>query len=51
MITAHCIQLLAFRPKPAAGTISDVVNLITLSGFLLAFGLGIGLSKGQAESW
>ena len=29
MIAAHCIQLLSFRPRPAAAAISDVVNLIT----------------------
>lgn len=51
MITAHCIQLLAFRPKPAAMAISDVVNLITFSGFLFAFGWGLGLSRGAPKSW
>ena len=44
MITAHCIQLLAFRPRPPALVISDVTNLITFSGFMFAFGLGVGLS-------
>lgn len=51
MITAHCIQLLAFRPKPAAIAISDVVNLITFSGFMFAFGWGLGLSRGAPKSW
>jgi hypothetical protein len=51
MITAHCIQLLAFRPKPAAIAISDVVNLITFSGFMFAFGWGLGLSRGARKSW
>jgi hypothetical protein len=51
MITAHCIQLLAFRPKPAAMVISDVVNLITFSGFMFAFGWGLGLSRGARKSW
>lgn len=51
MITAHCIQLLAFRPKPAAMAISDVVNLITFSGFMFAFGWGLGLSRGAPKSW
>ena len=50
MITAHCIQLLAFRPKPPALVISDVINLITFSGFMFAFGLGVGLSK-RDKSW
>jgi hypothetical protein len=51
MITAHCIQLLAFRPRPAAMAISDVVNLITFSGFMFAFGWGLGLSRGMPKSW
>ena len=51
MIIAHCIQLLAFRPKPAAMAISDVVNLITFSGFMFAFGWGLGLSRGAPKSW
>lgn len=51
MITAHCIQLLAFRPKPAAMAISDVVNLITFSGFLFAFGWGLGLSRDAPKTW
>ncbi|HZY68063.1 MAG TPA: hypothetical protein VFE52_05720, partial [Devosia sp.] len=51
MITAHCIQLLSFRPKPAAIVISDVVNLITFSGFMFAFGWGLGLSRGAPKGW
>lgn len=51
MITAHCIQLLAFRPRPAAMVISDVVNLITFSGFMFAFGWGLGLSRGAPKRW
>ncbi|RYE10505.1 MAG: hypothetical protein EOP22_03945 [Hyphomicrobiales bacterium] len=51
MIAAHCIQLLAFRPKLPAVVVSEVVNLITFSGFMFAFGLGIGLSRGQPKSW
>ena len=45
MIGAHCIQLLNVRPKPFLAVTSDVINLITFSGFLFAFGLGLGLSK------
>jgi hypothetical protein len=51
MITAHCIQLLAFRPKPAAVNISEFINLITFSGFMFAFGWGLGLSRGGMKSW
>ena len=51
MITAHCIQLLAFRPKPAAIVVSEVINLITFSGFMFAFGWGLGLSRGATKDW
>lgn len=52
MITAHCIQLLTLRPPLAEQVISDFINLITFSGFLFAFGYGIGLSKsGGSKSW
>jgi hypothetical protein len=50
MITAHCIQLLAFHPKPPAETISVFINLITFSGFMFAFGYGVGLSK-RVKGW
>lgn len=44
MITAHVTQLLTFRPSTELTGIADFVNLITFSGFMLAFGLGIGMS-------
>jgi hypothetical protein len=50
MITAHCIQLLALRPKPPALVVSDFINVITFSGFMFAFGLGVGLSK-RDKGW
>lgn len=50
MITAHCIQLLAFHPKSPAETISVFINLITFSGFMFAFGYGVGLSK-RTKDW
>lgn len=50
MISAHCIQLLAFRPGAAAQVISTFINLISFSGFMFAFGLGVGLSK-RDKSW
>jgi len=50
MIAAHCIQLLAVRPKPPALAISDFINLVTFSGFMFAFGLGVGLST-RDKSW
>lgn len=45
MVTAHVIQLLGLRLGPGAAAFSDYVNLISFSGFMLAFGLGIGLSR------
>lgn len=47
MIAAHVIQLLSSGLPPAAERFSDTVNLITFSGFLFAFGLGIGLSRAE----
>ena len=44
MISAHVIQLITEEPPRWAWIWSDVVNLITFSGFMLAFGLGVGLS-------
>jgi hypothetical protein len=31
--------------------ISEVINLITFSGFMFAFGWGLGLSRGAPKSW
>lgn len=45
MIFAHVVQLLgneALMPI-AAGPVSDYFNLITFSGFMLTFGMGVGL--------
>ncbi|EYD74539.1 hypothetical protein Rumeso_03835 [Rubellimicrobium mesophilum DSM 19309] len=44
MISAHVIQLVAEAPPEAAWRWSEFVNLVTFSGFLLAFGIGVGLS-------
>ncbi|WP_323014092.1 hypothetical protein [Devosia sp.] len=51
MIAAHCIQLLVFRPSLPAAIVSETVNFITFSGFLFAFGLGLGLSRSGPKSW
>jgi hypothetical protein len=52
MVTAHVIQLLGFRLGPAADAFSTIINLITFSGFMLAFGIGVGLSRGEkAKPW
>lgn len=49
MISAHVVQLITEGPPGWAWVWSDFVNLVTFSGFLLAFGLGVGLSAGRAR--
>lgn len=53
MITAHVIQLVGGRVKPPelANGFSDFINLVTFSGFLFAFGVGVGLSGRGSKSW
>jgi len=50
MICAHCIQLLMVRPAPAEAVLSNFINIVTFSGFMLAFGIGVGLSR-RSKSW
>ncbi|MBP1807559.1 hypothetical protein [Rubellimicrobium aerolatum] len=45
MISAHCVQLLAEAPPGWALGWAGYVNLVTFSGFLLAFGIGVGMSR------
>ena len=49
MISAHVVQLITEEPPGWAWMWSDFVNLVTFSGFLLAFGLGVGMSAGRAR--
>jgi hypothetical protein len=49
MISAHVVQLIAEEPPAGAWAWSEFVNLVTFSGFLLAFGLGVGLSAGRTR--
>ena len=49
MVTAHVIQLLGWRLGDGATRFSDFVNLISFSGYMLAFGIGIGLSKSSRQ--
>jgi surface polysaccharide O-acyltransferase-like enzyme len=49
MVTAHVIQLLGLRLGDGAARFSDFVNLISFSGYMLAFGIGIGLSKASRQ--
>jgi hypothetical protein len=50
MISAHVIQLLGFRLGAGADNFSTYINLISFSGYMLAFGLGIGLSRGKRRA-
>lgn len=49
MISAHVVQLVTEEPPGWAWRWSEFVNLVTFSGFLLAFGLGVGLSGGRSR--
>jgi hypothetical protein len=50
MVGAHVVQLLGLRLGAGAAAYSDYINLITFSGFMLAFGLGTGLSRPRRRS-
>ena len=50
MISAHVVQLISEEPPEAAWRWSDFVNLVTFSGFLLAFGIGVGMSGARRRS-
>jgi hypothetical protein len=45
MIGAHVVQLITFGPKPEAKIFAEYANLVSFSGFLFAFGVGLGLPK------
>lgn len=52
MIATHVIQLLAIAPAAGLVFFAEFINLITFSGFLFAFGLGVGLSApASGRSW
>jgi hypothetical protein len=51
MISAHVVQLISEEPPEGAWLWAEVVNLVTFSGFLLAFGIGVGLSGARRRSW
>ncbi len=53
MIGAHVIQLITFRPKPDAAMFAEYANLVSFSGFMFTFGIGLGLPKpeGRQKSW
>lgn len=43
MVVAHVIQLLGRGLGAPAGQYSEFINLMSFSGFMLAFGIGVGL--------
>jgi hypothetical protein len=45
MVGAHVIQLITLAPRPEARGFSDVINLVAFSGFMFAFGIGVGLPR------
>jgi uncharacterized membrane protein (DUF485 family) len=45
MVGAHVIMLLGNGLKPWASSYVDFINLISFSGFMLAFGIGTGLQR------
>jgi hypothetical protein len=45
MVGAHVVQLITFRPKPEAAIFADYANIVSFSGFMFAFGIGLGLPK------
>jgi hypothetical protein len=47
MIGAHVVQLITLAPRPEARGFSDFINLVTFSGFMFAFGIGLGLPRGS----
>lgn len=51
MVATHVVQLLAFGPPLPARAFVETVNLVAFSGFMLAFGIGVGLSKDRPRPW
>ena len=49
MIGAHVVQLITFRAKPEAAMFAEYANLVSFSGFLFAFGIGLGLPKPEGK--
>ncbi|WP_439601052.1 hypothetical protein [Devosia sp.] len=49
MVGAHVVQLITFRPRPEAAMFAEYANLVSFSGFLFAFGVGLGLPKPEGR--
>ena len=50
MIGAHVIELIARSPNPQAQAFAFYIDLISFAGFMLAFGIGVGLSARPARA-
>jgi hypothetical protein len=51
MVATHVIQLVGRMLPDWTDRFVEFINLITFSGFLLAMGIGLGLSSGRARPW
>jgi len=51
MVATHVIQLVSRMLPPWTDRFAEFINLVTFSGFLLAMGIGLGVSGGRARSW
>lgn len=49
MVATHVIQLVSRTLPGWTERFADFINLVTFSGFLLAMGIGLGLSQGRAR--
>lgn len=49
MVATHVIQLVSRALPGWTDRFADFINLVTFSGFLLAMGIGLGLSQGTAR--
>lgn len=49
MVATHVIQLVSSSLPGWTDRFADFINLVTFSGFLLAMGIGLGLSRGRAR--
>ena len=49
MVATHVIQLVSRSLPTWTERFADFINLVTFSGFLLAMGIGLGLSQGRAR--
>lgn len=51
MVAIHVLQLLSRSMPGWTRHAEAVINLVTFSGFLLAMGIGLGLSRGGSRAW